>query len=383
MGCYEDYVVPKTEVGRFGLTTVRAYTEGQLGYIINHTSSGLLAADRLVIRRNAIQRTDDGMVISMTEVARAKAASEHLSHQASVEQLIEIVLDLPKRGVMSREQRARYAKVLGSIVGEEAWAINTAKRGAVQELTDALVLLEKRGHRVPGLLAEHLTRAVGGLTQRQQQLVAQLGHRKFERTLLSYHMGADRANQKELSAVAQTWPTIAEAGEEFLMPARRRVTKPGALTVNNVQWHSSEPDSGMLLQVSQAVFEPLYSELMAPLSRLRHQTIKKLEAFIEVTQAFYVVELNRVDDLLDLIMLGWDFDALVERLRQILYVAQQAILDADFSVARKAAAGFCFLLRYRAMPGEPPPPQWYSGLSAAPAKGRIRIPDDPWEGLPT
>jgi hypothetical protein len=69
------------------------------------------------------------------------------------------------------------------------------------------------------------------------------------------------------------------------------------------------------------------------------------------------------------------------------FSAEELLLKEDFSSTLKMAELFCFLLRYRALPGEPAPRQWYGGLQGV-RSGRdpVKLPQevlaDPFHGLP-
>ncbi len=159
---------------------------------------------------------------------------------------------------------------------------------------------------------------------------------------------------------------IADDETQFLNLARRRVTKPGLLTVNNAYVHRNDTDSWEYLIRAQEGFEPIYGALMKPMSCLANETRKSVRACPELAVGRYALLLADLEDLVDVAsMVSKNYTELAIKLQQIVFNAEEMVLGEDFKGAVKAAKEYRYLLRYRTERGEPAPTEWYSPLPAA------------------
>lgn len=378
------------------------YDENLNGVVINHPENGLLAGDRLRSRKNphfdpqqpvsTVNRpltfmfTDDHNAEQSVRLAEVRRAGEGSRLQQILGELSIIGMTLPKMNEADDNTRNRYGASLSRIVDEQRRVLNLHKRQAATELEEGLTILRDRGQDVSPEVSNRILKAVESYSERDTELARQQQANRERQQQLKFEFSADRMVKNAMKSISKSRSSITEDPEAFLNEARKRLTKPGALTVNNAWYHREEEDSWKQLVLAQEGWEPLYGALMHPMSALAGEAMTASADKHELLLGKYTLRLLALEDVIDVSMIGGDYDDLAISLRGILFDTEDQLINARIPEAIKTAQKYRFLLRYRTLPGNEPPEEWYGGLpgirtGAEPVELSEKEKEDPFHGL--
>ncbi len=361
------------------------------GYVINHSSNGLRAGDRVRSRRSSTDPdaltfsfTDDHTTQQSIRLAEAGRSREHSQIHNILGQLSIVNLTLPRLQAGDTTVD-RYESSLRQIALDEQSAINPSKKQAVADLEQAIAALAARGHEVPAAAKDASRRAAIEFSAREADLARQRETNRERSTNLDYELRNDRMTRQRLATLALKHASISDAPDSFLREASNRITKPGNLTVNNAWYNRNQDTSWSQLILAEEGWEPLYGSLMRPISSLERQPVKKHKRSPGLLLARYSARLLALEDVIDLSRIGGDYDALADDLMEQLFKIEDLVINDQITQSKSAASEYKFLLRYRARPGDSPPEQWYGGLpnirSGRETSDNLPVPDDPFEGI--
>lgn len=384
----------------FGLDKVDVLYDGNLNAIVlNQKGNGLLAGSRLLSQidphyrsgsepSNAHRRlrwslTDDHNAWQMVRLVESRIAGEQTELEQRVGTLAYLGASLPRLQTAEAGVQEKYVKSLEFFLVRDKRVFNDDKKAATAEIESALQHMVDRGHVIPSAMRSHVLHAAGHYAARGNSLIKQLHANRERRVWLEREFRADTDIKSELRALALGKTAIHYHAEDFLELARQRRTKPGALSVNNAWFHRREENSWANYLLAQDGWEEFYGPMMWPMSNLAGEHVKKLEKLGKnAVFGHYVVMLCALDDVIDLSMIGGDYDKLAQSLQDVSFLTQELMIAGNFSGMRKSAETFRRLLRYRVLKtSQQPPPEWYGGLPPKPRPSRNSLSDDPFAGL--
>lgn len=350
------------------------------GYVLNIPQNGLAIGDTVRSSRNGYFGTNrtDGTIRgrrykhALTGLAEELQADKiqlrgNFAETSSLlrwqAQLGDLAAQLSDWRSWSEPKRQRFLRVIEAIARENARVYNPAKREAVDAMQAALSESASLGE-----MFELLQAAVGRFGERQDEVAGQ-------------RSGASQRSRWIQDQLSQEQQQIGRLVDELVLgtigwrQAAMLRFKPGVLTANNLWVHRREREYFDITRRALAGFDQLQPAMMKPLRMLVAEKLRHLETDPAATVAGYTMLLEDLLDMAEESDPGGDFTNLVARLRNRIFICQECLLAAmespgrtrrHLTEARKQAEAAIYLLRYRCLPGEEPPPEWYTNLPDVP-----------------
>lgn len=397
-----EYKLNRQQQLLFGLDRVSArFDQLGNGIVINSPENQLLAGDRIRSRRNPnfnpqepisnenqqllYSLTDDYNALLSARLAELRQSDESQTMQSRIGILAIVGAQFPKLNQEKPSETVRYEQAIGSILHEDRYVLNLSKQQAKMDLELVIEKLRNR-FETPKNLGALIMRAAQHYRQRERQLVGSADASRQRQSSLQREFAGDKIARNSLAAMSDQY-RIDKAPTLFKQMASTRQSKPGNLTVSNAWFHRGDENAWKQMVLAQDGWEALYGPMMRPLSMLSNESIVGLSMNQDVKVGHYALLLSSLEDVIDLSMIGGDYDRLAWQLQNQLFKVEELLLNGVtnekfFRDAIKAARDYRFLLRYRTLPGSPPPQEWYGGLAGIhPQDKGYSTPDNPFEGL--
>ncbi len=373
------------------------------GAVINKPENGIAAGDRIRTIYNfrfdeekpagpdnpryIHWLTDDYNAAQSVRIAEAKRQDEAGRMQAASGVTTIVTSYLPRFAEMSATHKQHYIEALERLASDDERAINPHKRRAVDQAEGSSRLLTSTGSNVPTIVDRKLTNALDEFDERARELDQQAANNRERSDRLQQETRLDLDARLRLKLYGEMTLSVAEHPEDFLYVASRRRTKPGVLTVNNAWYHREDEDSWQRMIVAQEGFEEIYGLLMKPMSQLAAARQRDMRQDPDKFVGLYGDRLAALMSVIDLANIGGDYTTLSERLQELVFDTDELLFSENFGQTLKTARLYRFLLRYRILPGEEVPVQWYGGLPGIrsgrdPVRFSAEVEDDTYYGLP-